>query len=144
MQNYACASDCISKHTFLQLSVCGHWINDPIIEPKFCTKEKREQIAAEEDVKKKKMTCRKINRICHKIFACCNTDMPGGKVLHLGWVLAMNWGKDNDVKYNDEFTMTGHATCNKVSNIAKEKYFTHSSSAAMHVMSRATDKKNGC
>ena len=47
------------------------------------------------------MTCRKINRIHHKLFDYCNVDVPGGKVLHLERTLGMNYAKDNDVDRPD-------------------------------------------
>ena len=87
------------------------------------------------------MVYRKINRTCQMLFKHCKIDLPDRKVLHLGRKVGMNYAKDNGVGAEDMFCMTGHATGDKMSNIAKDHYFMHSPPAAMHVMSGATEKK---
>ena len=87
------------------------------------------------------MTCRKINRIHHKLFDHCNVDVPGGKVLHLGRTLGMNHAKDNDVDRPDAHSMTGHRTGDYNTQVVEDHCYTQSPPATMHVMSGASKNK---
>ena len=62
-------------------------------------------------------------------------------MLHLGRTFRMSHAKDNGVDPGDMFCMTGHATGEKMSNVAKDHCFAHSPPAAMHVVSGAADEK---
>ena len=114
-------------------------MNDAIIEATHYDKEEQDLTNEQtDDEKKRAIVSRKINHMCQALFNHCKIDLPDGKVLHLGRTVGMNYAKDNGVGTEDIFCMTGHATGDKISNVAKDHYFTHSPPAAMHVMSGAT------
>ena len=75
------------------------------------------------------------------MFEHCNVDMPGGKVLHLGRTLGMNYAKDNDVDRPDAHSMTGHKTGDYNAQVVEDHYCTQSSPATMHAMSGASKNK---
>ena len=78
--------------------MCGHWMDDSIIEATCYNKEERDFINAQTtDEKKRAMVCHKVNRIYHKKFEHFKIDMPDGKVLHLRRTVGMNYAKDNCV-----------------------------------------------
>ena len=85
--------------------------------------------------------CRKVNRVYHKIFSHCNIAVPNGKVLHIGRMIGMNYGKDNEVAPDEMFCMTDHTVGERGSNIDRIHYFAHSPLAEMYMMSGETNKK---
>ena len=118
-------------------------MNDSTIEATHRNKEERELINSQTTEEKKwAMVCRKINLIHQNFFKHHKMDMPNGKVLHLGRTVGTHCAEHNITHTGDMFCMTGHATVDKISNIARDHYFTHSSPADVHVVSGATDKKD--
>ena len=64
--------------------------------------------------------------------------MPDGKALHIRRKIGMNSSKVDEVNSDNIFCMTNHTLCEKVSNIDRIHYFTHSPPAEMNEMSGAT------